>query len=309
MATSTLKLQTNIPLTGFVRYANYYKGKPWKDPKDGTEKVLPDQIQLKGSWDGSTDEGLYLPLALLGQMLDMGLLRQEQQPDQRGNPAYTVLNGTRKVRVLKTEDGKKKPIHISWADAPATTAAAPPAAASKPQPSAPTATAPARAASPSKPDSAELEKLRKLHRRALATIGETQANAWRGAKYQIDLLLAEWSIERTKIPTHVYLDLIARFGACSGIEAFRQNLVVEHKPKDTPAAAPGAAAQAGSTAGAAALKPISTEIPEVTSTVRHDDGPPVPTREELMRNDHPDVDAGPVQDEDYWPGKEDDLPF
>ena len=307
MATSTLKLQTNIPLTGFVRYANYYKGKPWKDPKDGTEKVLPDQIQLKGSWDGSTDEGLYLPLALLGQMIDMGLLRQEQQPDQRGNPAYTVLNGTRKVRVLKTEDGKKKPIHISWADAPATTTAAPPAAASKPQSPAPTAAAPARAASPSKPkpDSVELEKLRKLHRRALATIGETQANAWRGAKYQIDLLLAEWSIERTKIPTHVYLDLIARFGASSGIEAFRQNLVVEHKPKDTPAAAPGAAAQAGSTAGAAALKPVAGDAYEQL----HELAPPVPTREELTRDDHPDVDAGPVQDEGYWPEEEDDLPF
>lgn len=299
MATSTLKLQTNIALTGFVRYANYYKGKPWTDDK-GVSKILPDQVRLKGSWDGSTDEGLFLPVSLVGQMLDMGLLRQEQQPDERGNPKYTVLNGTRKVRVLKTEDGKKKPIYISWADAPAAVAGqqpAAPAAAGAAPARQPAATRPAATAHPTKPsngDAVKLEQLRKEHRRALKVISDTQANAWRVAKYQVDLLLAEWSIERTKIPTHLYLDLVARFAATSSIEAFRQNLVVEHKAKDTPAAAPGAAAQADSTTGAAALKPITGDPTYPSSGAAPDPPPPEP---------------GPVDNADYWPEEEDELPF
>jgi hypothetical protein len=295
MATSTLKLQTNIPLTGFVRYANYYKGKPWTDDQ-GVSKMLPDQVQLKGSWDGSSDEALFLPMSLVGQMLDMGLLRQDQQPDKFGNPAYTVLNGTRKVRVLKTEDGKKKPVHISWADASAT-AAAPAAQTAAPS----TPAQPAKAAAPAQPrqdaDAQKRAEIRKAHRRALKTLGDTQANAWRGAKSQVDLLLAEWSIERTKIPTHVYLDLVARFAATSSIEAFRQNLIVEHKKNGDPAPAPGAAAQAGSTTGAAALKPIAGDAYEHgAATTQVADQPPP-------------SEPGPVDNADYWPDEEDELPF
>lgn len=301
MPTSTLKLQTNIPLTGFVRYANYWKGKPWTDDK-GVSKILPDQIQLKGSWDGSTDEGLFLPVSLVGQMLDMGLLRQEQQPDERGNPKYTVMNGTRKVRVLKTEDGKKKPIYISWADAPATAAAPAAAPQQAPPPPPERKKSPEQRAAPTGPangDAVKLEQLRKAHRKALNTIGETQANAWRSAKHQIDILLSEWSIERTKIPTHVYLDLIARFGASSGIEAFKQNLVVEHK---TRAAAesprPGVAAQA-----AVPLKPIDAEPPALAPVARHED--------EHGRDDGEPAERvpGPTENTDFWPEEEDDLPF
>jgi hypothetical protein len=301
MATSTLKLRTNVPLTGFVKYANYWKGKPWADPeKGGAIKQLPDQIQLKGSWDGSTDEGLFLPISLLGTMFDMGLLRQETVNDERGNPKYTVMNGARKVRVLKSEDGKKKPIYISWADAPppeqqaAAPAAASPAAAPQPAISPP----PAKKAAPPAIGNGEQEKLRKEHRRRLKVIGETQANTWRLAKAAIDELLGEWSIERTKIPTHVYLDLIARFAATSSIEAFRQQLVVEHKKKDVPAAAPGAPAQAGSTQGAGALKPITGDPTYPSSE------PPVPTPTELRADD-----AGPVDNADFWPEEEDELPF
>jgi hypothetical protein len=258
MATSRLKLKTNVPLTGFAKYANYYAGKKgWLDPEDNKTKDLPDNIQLKGSWDGTQDDSLFLPIALLGAMLDMGLVRQEQRNDKFGNPAYTVLNQTRKIRVIKIETGEKnkKRTYISWADAPppeeqpAQPTSPPAAQRSTPPPSQSAPQPPAKATGPAKgnevTDSAKLAQIRKVHRKALNTISETQANAWRSAKHQIDTLLLEWGIEKTKLPMHVYLDLIARFGASSGIEAFKQNLVVEHKERpaaETPR--PGVAAQA-----------------------------------------------------------------
>jgi hypothetical protein len=302
MPTSKVKLKTNVPLTGFARQAYYNKGKLWPDPEQNNEmKQLPDSINLKGSWDGSSDESLYLPVALAGQMLDMGLIRQEQAAGKDGEPRYTVLQTQKKVRVIKVElDGNKKKTYISWADVPPpenNQQAAPPAAASKPQQPA-AAAAPARAATadnrkPGPTDEQQLERVRKTHRKALNTIGETQANAWRGAKYQIDLLLAEWSIERTQIPTHVYLDLIARFGASSGIEAFKQNLIVEHKPKKDPSPAPGVkpAAQA------MPLKQISDDTTTLQPVAPQPE--PLTEREELDEfPNFPDM-----------PGEDDDLPF
>jgi hypothetical protein len=324
MPTSTrLKLKTNVALTGFAKYANYYKGKKgWTDPEDGKVKDLPDNIQLKGSWDGTQDDSLFLPVALLGTMLDMGLVRQEQTNDKFGNPAYTVVNQTRKIRVIKIETGEKnkKKTYISWADAPPPESNPAPAQPAKASPSAPVsqpqkkpaAPAPARPADVLKNgpvpevnsvEKQKLDRIKKQHRKALKTIGDTQANAWRGAKYQVDLLLGEWSLEKTKIPTHVYLDLIARFGATSSIEAFKQQLIVEHRKNgDSPAAAPGVRPQAGSLAGAGALRSINTEPPALE---------PVAEREEAEQADafeppEPEpLDAFP----DVLIDDEDDLPF
>lgn len=292
-----VKLLTNVPLTGFVRQAYYNKGKKgWLDPKDGKTKDLPDSISLKGSWDGSTDESLFLPVAMVGQMLDMGLLKQDAG-NATAEPRYTVLQTQKKVRIVKTEEeGNKKRTYISWLDgsAPATATAqqpGPPASTSQPQK--PAAHTPARAAAKSEAtesDTQKLARVAKAHRKALGTILETQSCAWHGAKVALDELLEQWSLEKTKIPTHVYLDLIGRFAATASIEAFKQNLVVEHKERAAAAPKPGVAAQA-----AVPLKTVSAE-PMALEPVAPPPEPPTP-REEL--------DAFP----EVLLDDEDDLPF
>lgn len=306
MPTSRLKLKTNVPLTGFAKYANYYKGKKgWTDPEDGKVKDLPDNIQLKGSWDGTQDDSLFLPIALLGTMLDMGLVRQEQGNDKFGCPAYTVLNQTRKIRVLKTEDGKKRPIYISWADAPPpenqpTQQSNPPAArASTPPPSQTAQQPPAKATGPAKttdePDAVKIEKLKRAHRRRLQAIAETTANAWRAGAVELDKFLLERSIEKTKLPSQIYYEMLHSMGSTNAIQAHREQLIVEHRPKKEPAAAPAVRPQAAALQGAGALQPISEE------TTRLEPVKPRGPDDEEDLNDFPGFPN--------MPGEDDDLPF
>lgn len=300
MPTSRLKLMTNVPLTGFAKYANYYKGKKgWTDPEDGKVKDLPDNIQLKGSWDGTQDESLFLPIALVGVMLEMGLLRQENHDDKYGCPAYTVLNQARKIRVLKTEDGKKRPISISWADGAAAPAASPPTAraATPSQPTQPQQPAKeTRGAAPPEPtDAAKLDKLRRAHRRRLQAIAETTANAWRAGAVELDKFLLERSIEKTKLPSQIYFEMLHSMGSTNAIQAHREQLIVEHRPKKEPAAAPAVRPQAAALQGASALQPISEE------TTRLEPVKPRGPDDEEDLNDFPGFPN--------MPGEDDDLPF
>jgi len=258
-----LKLRTNVPLLGTVQQVAYFKGKDWADPNEGGKiKRLPDSLRLRGLFgeQGQTprDTVVFLNVALLGEMLNIGLLRQEPGENSYGCPFYTVLNTTRTLRILKTEDGKKKPIFVSWADAgqpelaAATTGqAAGGATGPRSTPSTPAqANTPAerRPASPvpgpAPTDEQKLEKIRKAHRRRLAQIAEMTGCAWDLAKVEIDAFLERIGATRAGMPTAVYFDMIARFAASVNIQAERENLDVRRKPK-TPSQGRSPATSAG----------------------------------------------------------------
>lgn len=299
-----VKLKTNVALTGFVKLAYYNKGKKWPDPEHGGElKQLPDSINLKGSWDGSTDESLFLPASMAGQMFEMGLIRQDPTAGKDGEPRYTVVQTQKKVRVIKVElEGNKKRTYISWADAPPAesapaqqssqpakrAAATPPPSQDRPQP-------PAKASDKDKPDAITLEKLKRAHRRRLQAIAETTANAWRAGAVELDKFLLERSIEKTKLPSQIYYEMLHSMGSTNAIQAHRENLIVEHRPKKEPAAAPAVRPQAAALQGASALQPISEE------TTRLEPVKPRGPDDEEDLNDFPGFPN--------MPGEDDDLPF
>src|SRR5512146_2591952 len=142
----TLKLQTNIPLVGILKYADYRAGRDWTDPESKETKRLPDQLELKGQW-GEENKPLaaakvYVGLSFIGELVAMGALEQLRENDDKGHPRYKVLS-PKQLRIVKREQGKKKPVYIHWVGepegAPKGTPQAQPAAAA--QPAAP-ATAP-----------------------------------------------------------------------------------------------------------------------------------------------------------------------
>lgn len=302
-----VKLKTNVALTGFVKLAYYNKGKKWPDPEHGGElKQLPDSINLKGSWDGSTDESLFLPASMAGQMFEMGLIRQDPTAGKDGEPRYTVVQTQKKVRVIKVElEGNKKRTYISWADdpppenAPSEQASQPAkrAAATPSQPTQPQQPAKeTRGSAPPEPtDAAKLEKLRRAHRRRLQAIAETTANAWRAGAVELDKFLLERSIEKTKLPSQIYYEMLHSMGSTNAIQAHREQLIVEHRPKKEPAAAPAVRPQAAALQGASALQPISEE------TTRLEPVKPRGPDDEEDLNDFPGFPN--------MPGEDDDLPF
>lgn len=106
MAGEIFRLQTNIPVVGLLKYADY-----------ATSKEGDDQVRLTGDWVELGPEGekplgrgrFYLHLAVVGQLKDAGLIR-ERGRDKNGNPAYEVI-GTPKIRIVRreyVEEGKKK---------------------------------------------------------------------------------------------------------------------------------------------------------------------------------------------------------
>ncbi len=143
----TIKLQTNVPLLGLLKYADYRQGRDWADPDEGGKiKKLPDQISLRGLWgeEGKTlaQATLYVPLAFVAELCAMGALVASKENDAKGNPRYTVGSPGRGLRIVKREQGKKKPVHIHWQGEPegAPAGATPPA-----QPAAASSAAPAPA--------------------------------------------------------------------------------------------------------------------------------------------------------------------
>lgn len=113
MPSATVKLQTNIPITGTLDYCDYIKS---------TNPQYNDQIALKGTWDGSGQGRIYLPLALEGELSKKGIIGPKAE-----NGNYPVLMRGAKVRILRVEDGKSKRTSIDLLDSagPATVANTP----------------------------------------------------------------------------------------------------------------------------------------------------------------------------------------
>lgn len=123
-ASTTIKLQTNIPLVGLLKYCDYAVS---KNEKYG------DQICVKGEFDGYGENGqsagsgrVYLPLTMEGKLQSIGVIGPKSAA---GN--YPFLVGSPRVRFLKTEiDGNKTlitPELLGSSQAPARSA--PPASA------------------------------------------------------------------------------------------------------------------------------------------------------------------------------------
>lgn len=90
MAGMTIKLQTNIPVTGVLEYVDYIKTRT---------EGYKDQIALRGKWD--VGEGrIYLPLALESDLTKLGLIGEKQ-----ANGNYPLLQANPKIELLKTENG------------------------------------------------------------------------------------------------------------------------------------------------------------------------------------------------------------
>jgi hypothetical protein len=120
---ATIKLKTNIPVVGTVRYIDYYPAKP--NPKNPAETVGPD-LGLKGSWTmaGLATEGtIYVPGALLTELLTQGLATQAGVKDNVPQLRWAY---TGPVQILKEEvDGRKKHTSVTAVGAPPIAPAAP----------------------------------------------------------------------------------------------------------------------------------------------------------------------------------------
>lgn len=115
MATNWLKLQTNIPIVGMPKYA------------DVTDGQFGPQLKLTGTWDSLGDGSVGLPLDLaVGTLRTLGVIQGDEirKPRDDGTEwvRYKVVG--KKVRLLRTEDGKKKLTSITLADGSAPSAPA-----------------------------------------------------------------------------------------------------------------------------------------------------------------------------------------
>src|ERR1700693_576426 len=93
MAGTTIKLQTNIPVTGVVEYVDYIKT---------TNPDYKDQIAVRGKFDAGEGR-IYLPLGVEGELFKIGLVGPKQ-----ANGNYPVLLRGAKVKFLKTENGNSR---------------------------------------------------------------------------------------------------------------------------------------------------------------------------------------------------------
>ena len=95
--TQTIKLQTNIPIVGVLKYVDYSKSRVegWQD-----------QLCLKGTWDGHGEGRVYLPVWLADKMIEQNIVDEDGQ-DRYENPAYRVTYAGR-VQILREEHGTKK---------------------------------------------------------------------------------------------------------------------------------------------------------------------------------------------------------
>lgn len=94
MAGATIKLMTNIPLTGTVKYCDFI---PTKNPQ------YSDQIALRGEWDGAGEGRVYLPLPLEKEMQNIGLIGQ-----RGGNGNYPVLLAGARIKLFRVEQNGSK---------------------------------------------------------------------------------------------------------------------------------------------------------------------------------------------------------
>jgi hypothetical protein len=94
MAGVTVKLQTNIPITGMVTYCDFI---PTKNPQ------YSDQIALRGNWDGIGEGRIYLPLPLEKDFQNIGLVG-----DRSENGNYPLLIAQARIKLLRVEQGNTK---------------------------------------------------------------------------------------------------------------------------------------------------------------------------------------------------------
>lgn len=94
MANKYVKLQTNIPLIGVVKYVDF---------APTTKEGYSDQIAVRGTWEGEDGEPrVYLPMALEGRFQELGIVGAKSTD---GN--YPVKIAGAKIKIVKTEAGKK----------------------------------------------------------------------------------------------------------------------------------------------------------------------------------------------------------
>ncbi len=108
MPSKTVKLQTNLPLIGTVSKAYFHHNQKAKD-----EGWAP-QLKLVGTWDEEGEANVYLPLRLVEDMHKAGFLAIETGPE---HDLYKVMTPNTRIKLLKEEDGTKKFIRFSFADA------------------------------------------------------------------------------------------------------------------------------------------------------------------------------------------------
>ncbi len=94
---NTIKLETNVPVTGTIKQVWYQKS---------TKPDWSDQIKVVGTWDGKGEGNIYLHTALESHMQQKGII------GARNGDAFPVL-GSPKVQLFKKEEGGKKFVEIS----------------------------------------------------------------------------------------------------------------------------------------------------------------------------------------------------
>ena len=131
MPSPTVKLETNIPLTGTVKGVYFAKSRT---------EGWADQIKLQGAWDGKGEGSVYIPMPCRDQLVSAGLINAE--PDAQGNYG---LRGAPRLRLHRTENGTQKITTVTVDGAAPAYTALPHTNGSAP-PSAPPAAAHGRAA-------------------------------------------------------------------------------------------------------------------------------------------------------------------
>jgi hypothetical protein len=96
---TTIKLQTNIPVTGLVKYIDFM---PTKVPG------YSDQIAVRGDWDGAGEGRVYLNVALEGEFKKAGLIGERS-----ANGNYPLLVKAPRIKLVKTEEGNQKRTAVS----------------------------------------------------------------------------------------------------------------------------------------------------------------------------------------------------
>lgn len=95
MASNTVRLQTNIPLIGTIKYVDF---------SATTNPQYSDQISLRGDFDGQpAGSRVYLPVRMEGDFQSLGIIGQREP-----NGNYRMLLRDPRVQILRTEDGNKK---------------------------------------------------------------------------------------------------------------------------------------------------------------------------------------------------------
>ena len=98
--TQTIKLQTNIPLVGTLKYA---------DHKPSTTEGWADQIRLKGQFDGKGEGYVYIGAWMADKLVKQGIIEVTSPGDEESgeSPSYRVIYKD-KVQILREEEGTKK---------------------------------------------------------------------------------------------------------------------------------------------------------------------------------------------------------